>query len=205
LPGTDTFLNAGEVAFLGRGGHAGVNEIQVDIDHAGEGGRIIEECLTFEAGLPEVTFDVVFFIGSARDEFIELSHEPAEVGEAAAEDGDTLGAIGEGRDLEVERDFFLFWRERNPAGGDFSIGPGGGDIGAEAENVVEMGIHDGIGDDIDGEDGGEEAQPVENPDFTVREVAAGYGVEAAEKGAADAAGVAVVDPFFTITDVLASG
>ncbi|MDM7994715.1 MAG: hypothetical protein QUT30_03405, partial [Acidobacteriota bacterium] len=42
-------------------------------------------------------------------------------------------------------------------------------------------------------------------DFTVRKVAAGYGVEAAKEGAAHAAGVAVVDTFFAITDVFASG
>jgi hypothetical protein len=68
-----------------------------------------------------------------------------------------------------------------------------------------MCVDDGIGYDIDGEDGGEEPQSVQDPDFTVRKVAAGYGVEAAKEGAAHAAGVAVVDTFFAITDILASG
>jgi hypothetical protein len=107
--------------------------------------------------------------------------------------------------LHIERNFLLFGREGNPAGSDFQIGPGCGDIGAQAENIVEMRVHDGIGTDIDGEDGGEEAQPVDNQGFTVREVSTGYGIEAAEKGAADAAGVAVIDTFFTITDIFASG
>ncbi len=70
---------------------------------------------------------------------------------------------------------------------------------------MEMSVHDGKGTDIDSEDGGKESQPVENPDFTVRIVSARNRVNAAEEGAADAAGVTVIDAFFIITDIFASG
>jgi hypothetical protein len=64
--------------------------------------------------------------------------------------------------------------------------------------------HDSVGADFDGEDRGELSQPVDEPGFTVGEVAVGYGVEAAEESAADATAEAVIDPFLTIFDVRAA-
>jgi hypothetical protein len=96
------------------------------------------------------------------------------------------------------------WEEGKPASGDFAVGPGGGEVGAEAEDGVVVGSEDGVGADFDGEEGGEGAQPVDDPGFTVGEVALSEGIEAAEEGAADATGEAVVDAFLVILDVSAS-
>jgi hypothetical protein len=68
-----------------------------------------------------------------------------------------------------------------------------------------MSIHDGKGADIDGEDGGEEPQPVDNPGFAVREVAASDGIESAQASATDATVKAMIDGDFAFTDVLAAG
>jgi hypothetical protein len=134
--------------------------------------------------------------------FVEAGLEPAEAGETFAKFGDCSWGIGEGGDLEIEGEFILFFGvEGKPAEGDLTIGPGGGDIGASAKDFVDMSIHDGKGADIDGEDGGEEAQPVDDPGFTVGEVAAGDGVESAESGAADATVKTMIDGDFIFADV----
>ena len=80
VPIADPFLNAGKVALFGSGCLSGADDIEVDVDHASNDGGIIQEGLAFEAGFPEMAFDIVFFIGGASDVFIELLHEPAEAG-----------------------------------------------------------------------------------------------------------------------------
>ena len=64
-----------------------------------------------------------------------------------------------------------------------------------------MVCEDGVGADVDGEDGGEETEAIDNPGFTVGEVSLGKGVEAAEEGAADAPAKAVIDADFVVVDV----
>jgi len=106
--------------------------------------------------------------------------------------------------LDIERDLLFLGIEGKPTGSYLVIGPGGGEIGAEAEDVMEMGIHDGVGADIDGEDGSEELESTDNQSFTVREIASCDGVTAAEERTSDAAGVAMINAFFTIPDIFAS-
>ncbi len=96
MPTADTFLNAGKFTIFGSRRLSGTDDIEVDVDHTSNDGGIIQEGLAFEAGFPKMAFDVVFFVGGARDVFIELLHEPAEAAEAATEDSDTLWAIDEG-------------------------------------------------------------------------------------------------------------
>jgi len=69
---------------------------------------------------------------------------------------------------------------------------------------VEVICHDGVGADIDGEDGGEMAQPVEKQGFTVREVVMSDRIETTEESAADTSAETVKDAFLTIFDVSAS-
>ena len=206
MPVEDTYLDACEIAIFGSAGQTGSNEIEVDINHSRDGGCVIEEDFCFEAGFPEFAFNVVFFIGHACDVFVEAGLEPAEAGQTFAKFGDCSWGIGEGGDLEIEGEFILFFGvEGKPAEGDLTIGPGGGDIGASAKDFVDMSIHDGKGADIDGEDGGEEPQPVDNPGFTVREVAASDGIESAQASATDATVKAMIDGDFAFTDVMAAG
>ena len=98
----------------------------------------------------------------------------------------------------------IVWEECEPASSDLEVGPGGGDVWAGTKDGVIVIIHDGEGADVDGEDRGEQAQPVYDPGLTVREVATGDGVIAVEEGAADTAGEAVIDADFTIFDVRAA-
>ena len=94
--------------------------------------------------------------------------------------------------------------EREPAASDFVVGPGLGDIGACAQDEVVVVIEDGVVEDVDGEDGGEELETVLEPGFTVGEVATGGRVEAAEEGAADAAAEAMVDADGIVLDEFAA-
>lgn len=161
LPGLDSLVDAGEFAFFWGGGQASADGVEVDIGHTGDDSGGIEEGLAFEPRFPEAAFDIVFFVGGASNEFVELSHEPADAGEAFADLGDALGATDEGLDF-----FFgggggripfgsVFGEECEPADGDFAIGPDKDDIGADAEDDMVVIIHDGVGPDFDGEDGGE--------------------------------------------------
>lgn len=166
MPGTDSFLNAGEVALFGSWCQAGPDGVQVDIDHAGGDGGIVEKHLAFEPGFPETAFDAVFLVGGACDVFIEVAHEPAQAAESFTQHGDTFGTEGEIVDLLFYGIIFRFFRpvplgaESKPAGGDFIVGPSVGDIGTNAKSYVIVVGHDGEGRDIDGEDGGKEAETV---------------------------------------------
>lgn len=203
-------MDAGEVALFGRGSETGTDGIEIDINHASGDGGEIEQTEASEAGFKEATLDVILFVCSACDEFVETTHEPAQAGQSFAQHGDTIRAIGQGGDLLLTRGFndILFAvvvrEEGQPAGSDFAIGPGGDDVGAGAQDGVIVIIHDGVGADFDGEDSGELVQPVDEPRFTVGEVALRDGVETGEKSAADTPAEAVVDPFFTIFDVSAA-
>jgi len=210
VPGTDALLDAGEVAIFGGGSQAGTDGIQIDVSHAGGDGGNVEQGGAFEAGFPEASFDVVFFVSGAGNEFVETTHEPAQAGQALSEFGDAFGIIDQSGDLHIGRGFELVLlvvivrEECQPAGSDFEVRPGGGDIGAGTEDEVEVVSHDGVGADIDGEDGGEMAQPVEQQGFTVREVAMSDRIEATEESAADTPAEAVIDTFLTIFDVSAA-
>ena len=48
-------------------------------------------------------------------------------------------------------------REGEPADGDIPIGPGGDEAGEDTEDEVVVVMKDGVGTDLDGEDGGKKA------------------------------------------------
>jgi len=98
----------------------------------------------------------------------------------------------------------MFREEGEPAGSDFAIGPDGDDIGAGSKEGVVVIVHDGVGPDFDGEDGGEVAQSFEQPGFAVGEVPFGNWVISGQEGAADAAAEAMVHPNLTIFDISAA-
>jgi len=77
LPGADSELDAGKVGGFRGSGEASANGVEVDVDHGGEDGGVIDEGQGFEAGFPEAAFDVVFTISGAGDEFVGVFHEPA--------------------------------------------------------------------------------------------------------------------------------
>ena len=209
-PSLDPFLDAGEVAIFGSGGKAGAYGIEVDVDHASGDGGVIEEGLAFEARFPETALDVVFFVGGAGNELVEAAHEPAEVAQSPAEGSDAIGTKGQSADFEVEGRGGLSFgsatgrEEGEPTGGDFPIGPGGDEVGAKAQDGMVVIHHDGVGADLDGENGGEIAQAAGDPDFTVGKIAAREGVESIEESAADASAEAVIDTFLSFLDIFAA-
>ncbi|MNN92187.1 hypothetical protein D3C81_2104290 [compost metagenome] len=71
-------LDAGEVALLRCGGNASPYGIEVDIDHAGQQGRLGEQRLAFEAALPEVALAAIFLIGLAGQRLVQQAHQPAD-------------------------------------------------------------------------------------------------------------------------------
>jgi len=94
--------------------------------------------------------------------------------------------------------------EDKPAGSDFPVGPGGYDVGAEAENGVVVIDHDSEGTDFDSKDGSEMAQAVNEPGFAVGEVATCEGIESIKECAADTPAEAVIDTFLSFLDIFAA-
>lgn len=99
MPVTDTLLNAGKVALFGTGSEASTDWIEINVNHTSGNGSVIEQIEAFEARFPEATFNVIFFVCGASDEFVETAHEPAEAGQPQAELSDAVRAQGEGGDL----------------------------------------------------------------------------------------------------------
>ena len=210
LPGTDSFLDAGKVAFFRSFCQAGPDGIEVYIHHAGCYGRHVEEGLAFEPRFPEAAFDVIFFVCGSGNEFVQAAHEPAEAAEALAELSDALRIIGQGVDV------FVGWGDRGalcitmpgeenqPAGCNFPIGPQGNDVGTGAQNGVVVGLQDGVCTDLDGENGGEKSQPVDDPCFAMGEISERKLVESAEERPPDTPTIAVIHSFFSILHVSAA-
>ena len=69
--------------------------------------------------------------------------------------------------------FAKLGEESQPAPGHLPVGPLGYDIRTQAQEEMVVVDHDREGTDIDGEDGGQKAQPFDQPCFTVREIPAG--------------------------------
>lgn len=210
LPIADSLLDTSKVAIFRCFCQAGSNGIQVDIDHTSSDGGVIEQGLGLKARFPEAAFHIIFSVGGASDKFVDMLHEPAQAAEAIAQLSDALGGIGQGLDLLVKIGGRFSFRavsigaEGEPTAGDIGIGPGIGDIGACTEDGVVMVFEDGVVEDIDSEDGGEEAQSIFDPGFTVGEIAAGKRIEAAEESAADTAGEAVIDADGIFRDIVAA-
>lgn len=80
LPDVDAFLDTGEIASFGRASQAGADGVEIDVNHAGGDGSIIEEGPAFKAAFPETSLDVIFFVGDAGDMLVETAHEPAQAG-----------------------------------------------------------------------------------------------------------------------------
>lgn len=95
--------------------------------------------------------------------------------------------------------------EGEPTDSHIAIGPGVDDLGEDAEDDVVVIRHDGVRGDLDGEDGGEEPQPIQDPSFTVREVAVRDGVESGEESSADTPVEAMINAFMTFANVFAAG
>ena len=106
--------------------------------------------------------------------------------------------------MQLGRGSIVFWEECQPTDGDFTVGPGCGDTGEKAEDGVIVVFEDSVGADIDGEDGGKKPQPVDNPGFTVGEVALSKSVDSAEESPADATAVGVIDTFLSFADISAA-
>jgi len=172
-PCAEPLLNAGEIAFFRSSGKAGSDGIEIHVDHAGGNSGVIEEGLAFEARLPETALDAIFFVCSPCDEFIEACHEPAEAGQSLAQLFDTLGTADERLDLQFGRregfpgQWVAMWEEGEPADGDVTTGPGGDEVRDESQDEVVVVFENGVGTDVNGEDGGQELQSGEQQDLTV--------------------------------------
>ena len=71
-------LRLGQVA-----GHPGPHGIEIDVGHAGEHRRVVEQCLAFEAAFPEAAGARVLAIGAAREKGTERAKRgPREKGTA---------------------------------------------------------------------------------------------------------------------------
>jgi hypothetical protein len=98
--------------------------------------------------------------------------------------GEDIHIVGSGV-TELFIDTFT-GEDLEPAKGDLSIGPGFHDIGSIAQDDMEVVGKNGVGEDIDPEDGGEFLDPLSDPFFSVGEVFSGDLVEPAEVCASDA-------------------
>jgi hypothetical protein len=65
--------------------------------------------------------------------------------------------------------------------------------------------HNGITADLDAEESGEVAQPIENPGLTVRVITTGVRVDATQESSSDAASDAVRNAHTLLVDDLAAG
>jgi hypothetical protein len=91
-----------------------------------------------------------------------------------------------------------------PSGGDFAVGPRGGDVGPGAEDVVVVICQDGEGTDVDGKNPSQELHSVDNPCFAMRKILVGNGVISVEERPTDTTAVTMVDSFLILLDISTS-
>ena len=160
--------------------------------------------LEHEASLPDAAGAVVLAVGAPRDRLVQAAHEPGQVTEAVAQDGETLGVVEQRRDGLLELLVVLRWEQAQPAAGDLLVGELEALLGSVVGGGVVVVGHHGVGVDVHGEDLGKFEQPVLDPAAAVGEVAAGDGVLAAQHGASNAARAEVVEAAVFAVDELGS-
>ncbi len=129
--------------------------------------------------------------------FVQTAHEPTDIGQALSPGGDHLVDGGE---FGVEERFAggeaLNQRRSREQGAlavdDLVTGPRPDPIGIAAQDDVEVIAHHRVGGDVDGEDGGELLDALDDPAAAMLEVTPAGVVLAAQEGAAHAAGDTVV-------------
>ena len=176
-------------------GEPGADRVEVDVRHGGDHGLVGEQRAGVEALFEEVAGAVVLEVGASRDGLLEMLHEVGHGAEGAPGAGDAAGV--------VEDEFAAFGlafvgdgavlggRERlDPAVGDLDVGPVAVGEGIVAEHEVEVVGEHGVGRRRRRRS--RSAQAVDEPGAAVRAVAAGERVDAAQEGAAHAAGDEVV-------------
>ena len=140
---------------------------------------------------------VVLPVGLAGDGFVQDAHEPGDVGEAGAPflddfPGFFVRRFGVVLAPEVTLHQHGGAEQLGPALDDFPLGPDTRGVGIDAQDEVVVVAHHRVGADVHAEDGGQGLDLADQPLAAVFVVLAGEGVDAAEEGAAHAAGDAVV-------------
>ena len=147
----------------------GADRVEVNLGHAGDKGGFVEEWLSLEAGLPEVTGDFIFAVGTFGDRFGNALHEPGDAAESTALVGKAGGAVFEvielfGGGLFREPGGGAALRKQGPpAACDFVVGPRGGDVRASADDEVHVVGHECIAERFDGEDAGQFFEAAADP------------------------------------------
>jgi len=186
-----------EIALLGGFRHPGADGVQIHVGHAGEDRGVVQKGLGFEAPFPETALTVVLAVGPAGNGFVENAHEPGNVGQAGSPflddfTGFSVRRLGVVLTAQIALDAQRGAEQRAPALDHLALAPGGGGVRVYPENHVVVVAHQRIGAEVDAEGGGQGFEFVDDPLAVVFVVLAGKVVDAAEEGAAYAAGITVV-------------
>ena len=186
-------------ALFGRVADASANRVEIHIHQAGQDRGRIGEFDTAKSTLPESPGEILLGIRSSGHAFGDHFHEPANMAQPRTQFLDPVGVIHDGLDLLLRGWFgaaigLLAERTQHPpASGDLFVRPGGHDIGPVAEDDMEVTAQHGKADDVNPELGGQEFQPMLDPDFSMFEVLAGQRIDAAQEAPAHTAIDAVED------------
>jgi hypothetical protein len=84
------------------------DRVQVDIGHARQYRRVVEQRLAFEPGLPEVAGAAVLAIRAPHDRLVQEAHEPRQTAQPFAQRGDSVGVTGQRGGARVAGGFIDF-------------------------------------------------------------------------------------------------
>lgn len=190
--GFDSLLNAAVIRCFRARSYAGSDRVEIDIGHARKQRLFGFEGLRSESAFPEFTGALIFKVRLSGDGLIEAAHEPADTGELAPPDIDDVAESfefggGERFTAPISLNQKRAFKQGAPSVHDLIIREAVVLLGMKLENEVIVIAHYGIGADIDSEQRREQSNSIDDPLPAMFVVSSRIVIDAAEKGAANAA------------------